>query len=83
MSDTRSQRGGTLGGVLVLVLAPLCCLGLPLLLAAGVSAGAAAAIGGAAVAGVVLALVATLLAVRAWRRARCAVRVSREEALRR
>ncbi len=77
MSHNRSQRGGYLGGVLVLVLAPLCCIGLPLLVAAGISVGAAAAIGGAAVAGVVLALAATLLAVRAWRRAACAARLRR------
>lgn len=52
----------------VLALLPIACCGLPLLLAAGVTAGTGALFGG--VAGIVLLVVAVVLAVVTWRRRR-------------
>ncbi|MGH3114403.1 MAG: hypothetical protein ACRDOP_13160 [Gaiellaceae bacterium] len=63
-------RGGTLLGGLALALCPLLCLGLPLLVAAGIGAGLALAVGGAVLGGVALAGlgVGAFLAVRRRRR---------------
>ncbi|HWQ23351.1 MAG TPA: hypothetical protein VNK94_04525 [Gaiellaceae bacterium] len=67
-----SGGGDTLGSRLlaaaVLVLAPVCCLGLPLLVAAGVSLGLAAAVGGLLLAALVALAVGGLLVLRARRR---------------
>ena len=62
----------TLGSKLVtgaiVVLAPLCCLGLPLLVAGGVSIGLAAALGGLLLAGIAVVVVVGLLVLRGRRR---------------
>lgn len=60
-----TEKGLGLG---VIALLPICCVGLPLLLAAGISLTAAFAVGGAVLAGVVAGLV--LAAVLLRRRAR-------------
>lgn len=52
----------------IVVLAPLCCLGLPLLVVAGVSIGLAAALGGALLAVAVAVVVGGLLVLRGRRR---------------
>lgn len=56
MDGERSGGGGFLGGLVALV-APLCCLGLPLLAAAGLGVATAAIAGGAVLAATLLALV--------------------------
>lgn len=63
-------KGIGLAGLALLPIA--CCVGLPLLLAAGVSVAAFALIGGIAVGAVALAAAVALLAVRARRRRACA-----------
>ena len=60
-------------GLAGLALLPIvCCVGLPLLLAAGLSVAAFALIGGIAVGAVALAAAVALLLVRARRRRACA-----------
>ncbi len=63
-------RGIGLAGLALLPI--VCCIGLPLLLAAGLSVAAFALIGGIAVGAVALAAVVTLLVVRARKRHACA-----------
>ena len=66
MSETRK----TLGVGALAVIPIVCCVGLPLIAAAGISVAVAAWAGGIAVGTVVLAAVVILLGVRARRRRR-------------
>jgi hypothetical protein len=68
MSGDEDTLGSKLATVAIVVLAPLCCLGLPLLIAAGVSVGLAAALGGALLAAIAAVVVVVLLVLRGRRR---------------
>ena len=68
MSTPEKPRMGSGLWLGVLALLPMACCGLPLLLAAGATAGTGAALGG--VAGILLVVVAGVLAVLTWRRRR-------------
>jgi maltodextrin utilization protein YvdJ len=66
-------KGVGLAGIALLPI--VCCIGLPLLIAAGLSVAAFALIGGITVAAIALAAALVLLVVRARRRRACATRM--------
>jgi hypothetical protein len=75
MSERRAGLG--MGGLALLPIA--CCIGIPLIAAAGLSVAAAALIGGAALAAIALAAAVVLHAIRAWTRRRMTPLVSPHE----
>lgn len=77
---TRERKAAPAGGLALLALPVACCVGVPLLAAAGLSVGALAWVGGALVGGLALAGAAALVALRARRRrAACEVPAGRAE----